>query len=512
MAQQNTGVTTAPKMTAAEMQQWIQDHDKALKNYNLALDPLRRLKDVTKSPTRKINSLTKDRIVTYLQNPISNEANLRNASWYIFYRNQVYQRLILYFSTLFCLEARSIIPKNDLISPESDDAILKSFNDTAKMLSAWNINNEFFKVIITCMTQDVGYNCAYYDETGLYLLPLPPDYCKIFAQYPSGDFAFMVDMTYFRGSYNWLIEEWGEPFKSMYRAFETGGNTARWQVMPQEYSCCLKFRSYDYETVMPPFSGILGDLINLNDIVDNQKIADDAEIYKLIYLKLNTITGAKMPDEWTVNPEIAIEYFQRLIDEALPDYMSAAIVPGNDDLGVIDFSNTDKASETNKVLKATKSVLNTSGGAQILNSAEITGTTAFLAAIRADTEFSLSSLLPQIEGWFNRVIGNVVSNPSFIKFYHVGRLTREDFRKELLENAQYSLPSKLAIMSLSGLDPLQVLSLNHLEEDILKLGDKFNDPLKSSYTSTNNENGRPTSDAGDLTDAGEASREKSDRA
>lgn len=511
MAQEKTGVD-AP-MTAAEMQQWIQDHDRAMKNYAAALDPLKQLRDVTKSSSRRIQSLTKENIITYLQSPISNEANLRNASFYIFYRNQVYQRIILYFSTLFCLEARSIIPKYDLIKPDSDDKILKSFNDTAKMLGAWNINNEFLKVIITCMIQDVSYNCAYYDDTGLYLLPLPADYCKIYAQYPDGSFAFMVDMSYFRGTNNWLIEAWGEPFASMYRAFETEGNNGRWQPMPDEFAAAFKFRNYDYETVIPPFSGILGDMINLNDIFDNQKIADDAEIYKLIYLKLKTITGAKMADEWAVDPSVAIEYFRRLIDEALPDYMSAAIVPGNDDLGVIDFSNTDKASESNKVLKATKSILNTSGGAQILNSAEISGTTAFNAAIRADTEFALSSLLPQIEGWFNRIIENVVSNPSFIKFYHVGRLTRDDFRKEMLENAQYSLPAKLAIMSLSGLDPLHVMSLNHLEEDILDLGEKFNDPLRSSYTSSSYyRGGRPVSDDGSLTDDGEASREKTDRA
>lgn len=513
MAQEQTGVIAPTKqMTAAEMQQWIQDHEAALKNYASALDPLKRLRDVTKAPTRRIQSLTKETIVTYLQNPISNEANLRNAAYYIFYRNQIFQRIILYFSTLFCLEARSIIPKYDLVKPESDDKILKSFNDTAKMLSGWNINNEFLKTIITCLIQDVSYNCAYYDETGLYLLPLPADYCRIYAQYQDGSFAFVMDMTYFRGTNNWMLEAWGEPFKSMYAKYEAEGNAGRWQPVPDEYAACFKFRNYDHETIIPPFSGILGDLINLNDIFDNQKIADDAEIYKLIYLKLKTITGAKSPDEWSVNPAIAIEYFNRLIDEALPDYMSAAIVPGDDDLGVIDFSTTDKTSESNKVLKATKNILNTSGGSQILNSAEISGTTAFLAAIKSDTEFAISSLLPQIEGWFNRIIENVVSNPSYIRFYHVGRLTRDEFRKEMLENGQHSLPAKLAIMSLNGLDPIQVMSLNHLEENILKLGEKFNDPLKSSYTASNQQSGRPTSDEGDLTDDGEASRDKSDRA
>ena len=100
------------------------------------------------------------------------------------------------------------------------------------MLSNWNIKNEFLKATVTCMIQDVSYNCAYYDDTGLYLLPLPADYCRIYAQYPDGSFAFMMDMSYFRATNNWLIEAWGEPFKSMYAAYEREGNAGRWQVMP----------------------------------------------------------------------------------------------------------------------------------------------------------------------------------------------------------------------------------------------------------------------------------------
>jgi hypothetical protein len=509
MAQEPLGAN-APQMTAAEMQQWIQDHDRALKNYASALDPLKQLRDVTKSASKTVRSLTKEDIVSYLQNPLSYENRIREASWYLYYRSQIYRRLVLYFSTLFFLDARSIIPRYDLVKPDSDDKILKSYNDTLKMLSNWNIDNEFLKTNITCFIQDVSYNCAYYDETGLYLLPLPGDYCRIYGQYPTGDFSFAVDMSYFRGTNNWLIEAWGEPFRTMWRNYERDGNTARWQVMPDEYAACFKYANHDHDVILPPFSGILGDLINLNDIADVQNVADKAEIYKLIYVKLKTLTGAKMADEWSVDPSIVVEYFQRLISDALPDYMSAAIVPGNDDLGVIDFSSNDKTAETNKVLKATKSVLNTSGGAQILNSAEISGTTAFTAAIKSDTEFAIGTLLPQIEGWFNRIIPNVVTSPSQIKFIHVGRLTRDDCRRELLEDAQYSLPTKLAVMSLSGIDPLQTLSLNHLEENILKLGKRFNDPLKSSYTSSNSDGGRPVSSDSDLTDDGEASRDKSD--
>lgn len=125
----------------------------------------------------------------------------------------------MYFASLFCLEARTVIPAYDVLGNNNDSAILKSYSDTLNMLKNWNIANEFHKVYMTCLTQDVSYNIAYYDETGLYFLPIPPDYCRIAWQYPTGDFGFAINMRYFEGKYNFLIDAWGEPFTTMWRNY-----------------------------------------------------------------------------------------------------------------------------------------------------------------------------------------------------------------------------------------------------------------------------------------------------
>lgn len=502
-----SGAKVAPSTTktAEEMKQWY-DRNSSIENFDAAMDAVKQLRLLDKTSYRSITSLNKDSVVQYIQSPASNEKNLRNVTWYLFYRSQVFQRIIMYFASLFCMEARTIIPEYSLTKTISDNSILKSYNDTLSMLDNWNIENEFLKVRIKCLLQDVSYNVAYYDNTGLFLLPLDPDYCRIYGQYPQGDFAFALDMTYFRGTNEWLVEAWGEPFTSMWKEYD--GKTAnRWQLVPEEYSACFKYRSYDWKTILSPFSGLFLHLINLEDIADVQAIADIQEIYKLVWMELETITGTKIPDDWKVDPQTAIAYMNRLISEALPDYTTAAVVPGK--LNVVDFSNNDKTSETNKVLKTTEAVLNTSGGAQILNSAKISGTTAFNAAIKSDTEFAISTLLPQFEGWFNRIMPYVVSNPSTIKFFHVSRLTKDDFQERLLKQGQNGLPVKLAIMTMNGISELQALSLNHLEEDILKLSERFNKPLSTSYTQS--DGGAPTKTDTEISDDGEASRDKVDR-
>ena len=124
---------------------------------------------------------------------------------------------------------------------------------------------------------------------------------------------------------------------------------------------------------------------------------------------------------------------------------------------------------------------------------------------------AISSLLPQVQGWLNRFLGYYINDPSKVKFFEVSYFTKSDLRKELLENATYSLPTKLAVNVLSGFSELETLALNHLEEDILGLGDIFTSPLQSSHTTSNVGGKDLKKDPEDLTTDGEASREKRDR-
>ena len=63
------------------------------------------------------------------------------------------------------------------------------------------------------------------------------------------------------------------------------------------------------------------------DMADYQAVQEAANIYKLVWLDMKTM-GNDEPDNWSVDPEIMIEYFNKMINDAIPDYISAAIVPG----------------------------------------------------------------------------------------------------------------------------------------------------------------------------------------
>ena len=511
--QAKTQVTSAPttddkKMTAAELQNWFNQNHKHIERYAAAEQAIKQLRDITKSTTKSINTFNKDTLRTYLQSIGSNEKNLRNLSWYLYYRSQTYARIVNFYANMFCLDARSVIPEYDLVKGGDVNKTLKSYQETLKVLEKMHLQQEFYNIYLTCFVQDVFYGIYIADDTGTFIYPIPADYGKISGKYMSGDFSFAFDCTYLRSRQE-LLEYMPEPFETLYREYEKTGQ--KWQRVPDEYCICLKYRSEDFETVLAPLVACFNAFINLADLEDIQAIADEQEIYKLLYIPLETI-GEEV-DDWKIDPSLLKDYFNRLL-ESLPSFTDAAIIPGKE-LKEISF-NKDQATDTTKVAKATETVLNTAGGAEILNGSTISGAEAFRYAQIANTEYAISSLLPQTQGVVNRLLSYEVSKPARVKFFPVSVYTKASFKEDLIKAGTYGLPTKLALNSLNGFSELDTLALNFLEEEVLQLSTKLV-PFQSSHTQSGdkitdpeNKGGRPKDD--EQTSDGEASEDKRDRA
>jgi len=493
--------------TAAELQEMFATKNQI--NYAKAEEALRRWHDPNKTYNKTTGIFSKETLRSYLQNIGANEKNLRNLSWYLYYRAQIYNRLVQFNSNMFCLDCRSVIPQYDLVKGGDATKMLKSFQDTLDVLDNMHLQGEFYNVYVNCFIQDVFYGVVFYDDTGIFIYNFPADYARIAGKYMTGDFAYEIDCSYFK-RYPELLDYFPEPFKTLSDQAERAG--IRWQVMPQEYALCLKYRSEDVETVIPPFVPIFNAIINLADLEDVQAIADAQAIYKLIWMELETIQGSKNIDDWKNDPTLVSNYFNKMINEKLPDYISAALVPGK--LNEISFPE-DQANDTNKVAKATETVLNTAGGAEILNGATINNTYAFKMAMIANTEYAISSLLPQTQGFINRFLQNQLKkNACKVKFFPVSVYTKDDYKEQLLSSAQNSLPTILAYNTFNGFSEKDTLALNFLEQDVLGLSTKLR-PLNTSYTQSGDGytdevgQGAPTKDEGDLSDSGERSRAKS---
>lgn len=499
-------VLSAPSDTqvrsSSEVRDWYEEQ-KTL-NFASAQSAATQLRSSEKTVTKTITSFNKDTLRSYLQNIGSNENNLRNLSWYLFYRCQVYARIILFNANMFCLDARSIIPKYDLLGENDSEKTLKSYMETIQTVENMRLQHELYNAYVNCFIQDVFYAIVLYDEEGIFLYPIPAAYGKIIGKFKQGDFSYAIDMTYFRSRQE-VLEYIPDPLKTMYQEYQRTGQ--KWVAVPDEYSLCLKYRSEDYESVIPPFVDCFNAFINLTDLEDIQAVADEQDIYKMLWIELETLSGSDIANDWKVDPKLVVEYYNRMIAKQLPDYISAAIIPGK--INEISFPQ-DKTADTTKVAKATESVLNTAGGAEILNGATISGAEAFRYAQIANTEYAISSLLAQTQAWVNRFISYHVSDPCKVRFFPISVYTKSKFKEELTNSGANGLPLKLALNTLNGFSELDTLAMNYLEEDVLNLSEKLK-PFTTSYTRSGSDNrtGRPRDS--EQTSDGEASEDKRDR-
>lgn len=475
---------------------------------------IRTLRDVNKIVNPTIRTINKEELKQWMQNVGGNEKNLRNTSRYLYYRSNIYFRLINWYASMFCLDCRKITPNLDITKEPTDSTskeILRSYSNTLNCLDILKLQENMLEVLITVFREDVYYGLLLQDKEGAFFYQLDPDECVIDGKYYYGCYGFSVDMSKWRnGQRQRIIELIGSPLKEMYEEY-LKDQTKKYVHCPAQYSVCFKFRTDTYNMNIPPFLPLYLQLAGLEDLVDIQAEADALAIYKLIYMPMEILSGAKMADEFEISPDLAKQYFQRMIDAGqIPENIGVGMVPGKE-LKTIDFEKSvDK--DTNSVEIASNQILQTAGGGAVLNANRITSTAAFNAWLKAETEFAISPLIPQIDGFCNMQLSFMMTKPSKVKHFECSVYTRDDLAKKLLESCQYGYSNRLAYGTLIGVGEKEQLAQIYLETEVLKLQDRMIYPLSSSFTTSNEGytpetgQGAPEKDPSELTPEGDRTR------
>lgn len=497
--------------TVAEIKKWYNENKESVSLYVKAKDSIRTLRDVTKQQTREVKTVDRETLKGYFNNVGGNEKNLRKVTRYLYYRSNMYFRLINWYAGMWNLNCRKVTPKYDLVKGADPKKSLRQFNDTLDMLDKMDLQGTLTEVLINVYIYDVCYSLAFYDDTGMFFYVLDPDECIIDSRYFGGSFGFSLDMSkWVSDKRQKIIGYLGEPLKSMFDEYKR--TNQKWVHCPDKYAACFKFRTDSWDMVIPPFIGLFLQLAGLEDLVDIQAAADELSIYKLIYMPMKVLSGTKESDDFEITPDISYEYFTRLLG-AIPQNVGAAMVPG-DELKTIDFAKTVD-SDTNSVEQCTNQILQTAGGGAVINANKITTNAAFKAWLQSETEFAISTLMPQINSFTNRIISYYVTNPCKVEHFGVSVYTQQEVADSLLKACQYSYSYRLAYGTLVGVSEKETLAMMYMENEVLKLQNNMMYPLTSSFTTSGNSDytpetgqGAPKKDAGELTDSGDASRNK----
>lgn len=455
---------------------------------------------------RRYEIFNKEKLRRYMENPNRYAKELRAVSRFLATRSQVYRKIIEDNANMIDTRFKQIIPNINFLGENNMKKVEKSFYETAQFLNLMNLPSEMLKVYKECWTCDVFFGVYYfYKGEGGIMMPLDPDYCKITGIYPTGDFCFSFDTRYFQ-NHKEEIDLWGEPFTSMYRE-SSKKNGDPWQPVPDQYACCMKIGLEDFLVAIPPYITLFDALVNLEDLREILSIDDANMINQLICYKLETFNNSNTPDDFTVELDTAVQYYNKSL-EVLPDNVSAIISP----LPVEEVNlSHDHTGEINKVENASKNILKAAGHSAL---ADPNGATAMAAALKADEDYAISSLIPQTQAWVNRMVSYYVKNPSKVKFLEVTKYSKQEFKDSIIKDMNYGLPMITTLGVLNGYSETEIFALAKMN-DHMNIRELFK-PFATASTQSGDDGsgeskvGRPKGDV--VTDDAEKSAEKRDSA
>lgn len=470
--------------------------------------------DLENIPSKTYTVYSKESLRTYLKNPLSdnNAKNLRKLSQYLYVLSAQYRRLVAYFASMIDASLYNVIPNISMTEDNDDETILADYESVLKWLEKMNVPMWIFSTLVTCWREDIFYGYIYYDDSAeqdinsFLILPLDPDYCKISSVNYDNTLNIAFDFTFFDNSVNSkYLEYWDKEFTSLYNSYKSDSKL-RWQELDPERTVCFKVNFDQTDRVIPPFASLFENLIDLIDLQSITSLKDQMSIYKLLVAKIDTLSNATDPDDFAIDLNTAVDFFNKMSNTIPP---STGIVLSPMEIIPINFEKTD-SDDVNQISKANSNLWEAAGVSQILDNDRLTGSTAVTAAMRFDSLYGIKPLLAQIEARVNKFLDYVLpDNGMRVKYLPITPYFKDEAIKQTTEACTLGLPLKTQLATLMGMSPLDMHSMLYLENDILKLQDKFI-PLQTTYTQGGDSGtgGAPTKDDGDLSDEGAETRDK----
>ena len=470
------------------------------------------LLDLENIPSKTYTVYSKDSLRTYLKNPLSdnNSKNLRKLSQYLYVLSAQYRRIISYFASQIDASLYDVVPSVSMIEDNDDEKILQDYEEVLKWLEKMNVPGWIFSVLVTCWREDTFYGYIYYDDSSeqdinsFLILPLDPDYCRISSINYDNTLNIAYDFSFFHNSTNSrYLEWWDKSFTTMYNAYQNDSKL-RWQELDPERTVCFKVNFDQTDRVIPPFAALFESIIDLVDLQSITSLKDKQSIYKLLVAKIDTLSNAKDPDDFAIDLDTAVNFFNKMLSAVSDETIGMILSPM--DVTPINFEKS-ATDDVNQISKANSNLWEAAGVSQILDNDKLTGATAVTAAMRFDSLYSIKPLLTQIEARVNKFLDYVLpDNGMRVKYLPITPYFKDEAIKQVTEACTLGLPMKTRLATLMGMSPLDMNSMLHLENNILKLQDKFV-PLQSTYTqSGTNESGGQEKDT--LTDEGDATKDQ----
>lgn len=476
-----------------QMQEAPEFDEKLVAQFQQSLDLLRfskaartQIRDSNQRSNTSVsyNKYSKSSIVSYLENPETNEKSLRQMSRYLYNISCQYRRLIQYFSQMLTF---SYIMSGVNIDERTADPekYYASYLKARRSMEVINVRHEFSKILEIAFKEDIFYGYVNETKDSFQIIQLDPEYCKISA-IEDGCYVFQFNCGYF-DTYSSQLQYYPSEFEAAYNTYKSDRSQQWTEIFPKK-QICIKI---DESTTVPipPFVSLFSALADIEDYRAMSKDASEVGNYKVVYLKMPVDDMGRLK----VPKPLCQEAYNALLS-ILPSGVGAFLTPI--DVDFVNFSQNSSLNDTSVVIEAENDFWRTAGvNALMFGAGDDPSSYALEMSVHSD-EAVCFRVLRQFERWCNRRLKQISGSYKFaVTFLDTTIFNYKNMNDLYVKMGQYGLPVRQAIAATASFTPSMVTGLAYLENEILKLYEHEVPLISSNTMSSDNTGGRPTNES-----------------
>lgn len=441
-----------------------------------------------------------------------NQEKLREISLLIWAKSPQYQRLLKHFAGMATFA--HVVPPIKEIRKMNKTRVMKQYVEIGELVKLMNLRHEMTKVLSVAFREDIFYGYIHKEGTkSFHIQQMPFEICKL-SSVEDGVLNYSIDMSSFEKNEDQLYK-WADEIQYKYREWkvlkEKNPKISKWVELDAKNTICIKVNEEMLE-IFPPFAGVFDSVFDIEGFKELRKDKEKLGNYMVLTQKLPMRTDSDNNNDFLIDKDFMM-FFHNQASDVVPE--NVGVITSPMEIDPITFK--ENKADNDGVGKATRDFWEGTGVSQLLFSSDNNSSAGLAMSIKSDEEI-VFQLLTQIERWLNRYLKSQFKDLMFnVSILPVTRFNQGEMYKMYLENAQYGVPVKNHLSATVGLDPIEVMNMSFLENDLLKMHEEWI-PLQSSHTmsdsvSVNDSNqsgdeGRPKKDDTDIADETSRDRDK----
>ena len=450
---------------------------------------------------QRICGFSRQQILNMCQYPERYGTQILKLMDYMYQKSGYMRRLIDYFSNMPKLNYYIDKEITDICFLKvNENTYKKTFIKFASQASKFNLGNNIHDITKRMYLNDACFAFVIETDLDISYFFLDPRYCEIRKIVNGNVYEFAINRSLLSNAYYDTLPS------ELQNLLEQSKNISLNNLVdiPYENGFCIKYNS-NFLHLFPPFFPMIADILLIDEYKDLAKSKAVNDAYKLLVLPVPMKDGEVTMDDTMLTPyvETALNVVQENI----------GVLPYPGEVKSVEFSSSN-SDDRDKVADATTQMYANQGVSEALMSGASSGSELKLSITNDSAD--IFRIYRMLENWMSLQMKlRKYIYPSYQFVYKILDITifnEADVINRELKLAQASAPNKERLCAAIGISPSAMIGNTVHEGKIFKdIFDLWN-PLKSSYTTSSSgdksdDGGRPTMDDGDLSAAGEVTRE-----